>query len=327
MKYCPICDRSYGEEATVCDVDGATLHEAAGGAENLVGKTIRGRYNVLKKIGEGGMAVVYLAEQVNIGRSVALKVLHGQYARDPEFVKRFRQEAKLAASLSHPHVVQIYDFDQAEDGTLFFAMEYLAGRSLRALMQQGQLGLEKGVSLGVQMAEGFGVAHRAGVIHRDIKPENVMVIADDDRIKLMDFGIARLREAGPGTRLTRTGIVMGTPMYMAPEQIQGGEVTEKTDIYSLGIVLYEMFTGVAPFKAPTPAAVLMKQLKEAPVPLRKLRADVPASVQSIVARALEKEPSRRPATMGEIADALRKEQVKPSPRPSAQTLVTTQELE
>ena len=327
MKYCPICERNYDDGAIVCDVDGSTLHEASHGSSNLLGKTIRGRYTVSKRLGEGGMAVVYLAEQVNVGRTVALKVLHGQYSRDPEFVKRFRQEAKLAASLSHTNVVQIYDFDQAEDGTLFIAMEYLDGRSLRTLMQQGPLGIEKVLSLGAQMAEGLGVAHHAGVIHRDIKPENIMVTGADEHIKLMDFGIARLRQEGPGTRLTRTGIIMGTPMYMAPEQIEGVEVSERTDIYALGIVLYEMLSGVAPFKAPTPAAVLMKQLKETPVPLRKLREDVPTGIQRIVAHTLEKRPERRPSSMAELAAALQKEHGKLIPFPLTQTIAMTQAMD
>ncbi len=303
MKFCPLCDKSYGDEVTVCDIDGSLLRDRVS-SNTLIGRTIRGRYRVLERLGEGGMAMVYLAEQINVERKVALKVLHGRYSDDQEFVKRFRQEARLAASLNHSSVIQIYDFDQADDGMLFIAMEYLKGKNLKELIQAGAVSVQKAVHFGVQIAQGLAVAHRAGVIHRDVKPENIMALAGEDEIKLMDFGIARLRESGAATRLTRAGMMMGTPLYMAPEQIEGGEVTERTDIYAFGIVLYEMLSGVVPFRAPTPSAVLMKHLKEAPMPLRKMRGEIPASIERIVSQALEKKPGRRPQAMDQVALAL-----------------------
>ena len=327
MKYCPICERTYGDEVGVCEVDSTPLRNSGPMQDSLIGKTIKDRYRVIEKLGEGGMAAVYLAEQVNIERRVALKVLHGEYARDEKFVRRFRQEARLAASLSHRNVIQIYDFDQADDGNLFIAMEYLSGRNLKELVQEGPLDVARVARLGIQIADGLGAAHRAGVIHRDIKLENIMVVGREEDIKLMDFGIARLREVGSSTRLTRAGMVMGTPAYMAPEQIEGGEVSEKTDIYAFGIVLYEMLSGVVPFRAATPAAVLMKHLKEIPVPLRKLRGEVPPSVESVVTQALEKKPARRPANMEEIAEVLRKAESKLPQEPLPKTLLFTQPLE
>ena len=305
MKYCPVCDKSFGNEVTICDVDGSVLRDPSPRPDTLVGRTIRGRYRVLERLGEGGMAIVYLAEQINVERKVALKVLHGRYSEDEEFVKRFRQEAKLAASLNHSSVIRIYDFDQAADGMLFIAMEYLKGRNLKEFIQARVVDVEKAVGFGIQIAEGLATAHRAGVIHRDVKPENIMVLSGDQDIKLMDFGIARLRESEGATRLTRAGMIMGTPLYMAPEQIEGREVTERTDIYAFGIVLYEMLSGRVPFRAPTPSAVLMKHLKEVPMPLRKLRGEIPASIERIVIQALEKNPDRRPKTMDQIALALR----------------------
>src|SRR5437870_733739 len=327
MKYCPICERIYADEVGVCDVDGGILRDSAPKQDTFVGKTIKHRYRVIEKLGEGGMSVVYLAEQINIERKVALKVLHGEYARDETFVRRFRQEAKLAASLNHRNVIQIYDFDQGEDGNLFIAMEYLVGRNLKEVICAGTLEISQAVHLGIQIADGLGAAHRAGVIHRNIKPENIMVVGREDEVKLMDFGIARLREAGASTRLTRAGMIMGTPAYMAPEQIEGREINERTDIYAFGIVLYEMLSKRVPFTAPTPAAILMKHLKETPVPLRKLRREIPAQLERIVTQALEKQPERRPANMEQIAASLHKAEREFAPGTLAKTLMVTQPFE
>lgn len=324
MKYCPICERNYPDDVAACELDGSTLRESRPAADPFVGKVIKGRYRVINKLGEGGMAAVYLAEQVTIERKAALKILHGQFANDPEFVKRFRQEAKLAASLNHPNLIKVYDFDQGDDGSLFIAMEYLEGKTLKEMLQAGAIAIPRATRLAIQIAEGLVVAHRAGVIHRDIKPENIMV-TDSDTIKLMDFGIARLRESSSATRLTRAGMIMGTPLYMAPEQIEGSEVSEKTDIYAFGIVLYEMLSGAAPFRAPTPAAVLMKHLKEIPLPLRKLRSDIPLAVERIVSRTLEKKPERRPASMAEVVEALKSIDAT-FPQDVEKTLLATQPL-
>jgi serine/threonine protein kinase len=311
MKYCVLCDRSYPDESVSCEVDGSTLRISRPGADPFVGKVINGRYRVLEKLGEGGMSIVYAGEQINVARKVALKIMHGQYSNDQEFVRRFRQEARLAASLNHPNIVQVYDFDQAEDGTLFIAMEYLQGTNLKDLIRQKPLGVSMAVRLGIQIAEGLASAHRAGVIHRDIKPENIMVLRSEQQIKLLDFGIARLGEAGSTTsRLTQAGMMMGTPAYMAPEQIEGAEVTERTDIYALGIVFYEMLCGVAPFRAPTPAAVLMKHLREIATPPRKLRKEIPVALERIITQAMEKQPERRQANAQEVAVALRSARAK-----------------
>lgn len=307
MRYCPLCERTYGDEVKVCEVDGAVLREAGGKQDPLIGKIVRSRYRVLKKLGEGGMGSVYLAEQIAVNRNVALKILHSNYARDPEFVKRFRQEAKLAASLSHHNIVTIFDFDQADDGSLYIVMEYVAGNSLSAVIKSGLLDIRTAVRLAIQIAEGLRAAHTAGVIHRDIKPENIMVLPGDE-IKLMDFGIARLSNVEGATRLTRSGMIMGTPTYMAPEQIEGGEVGVATDIYAFGVLLYEMLSGHAPFTAPTPGAVLIKHLTETAPPLRKLRNDIPASIEKVVKQALEKKPGGRQRSMDEVVELLAKAQ-------------------
>lgn len=304
MKYCPLCDKVYDDNREVCEIDGATLQDARPRQDTFTGKVIKGRYRVLKKLGDGGMGAVYLAEQVAIGRNVALKVLHPDYARDQEFVRRFRQEARLAASLNHRNVITVFDFDQTDDGSLYIVMEYADGSNLARIIQDGPMEVSRAVRLAGQIAEGLEAAHRAGVIHRDVKPENIMVVGADE-IKLMDFGIARLRDTGAVSRLTRAGSIMGTPAYMAPEQIDGGDVSERTDIYAFGIVLYEMLSGVAPFRAPTPAAVLIKHLQEAPIPLRKLRREIPTALEHEVSRALEKDPGKRQQNFRGVIEVLR----------------------
>ena len=312
----------------MCQTDGARLREAGTEQDPLIGKIIKERYRVMKKVGEGGMGTVYLAEQISVGRKVALKILHPEFARDQEFVKRFRQEARLAASLNHRNVITVFDFDQGDDGSLFIAMEYVDGRSLKEVIQEGSLSIERAVRLGIQIAEGLHAAHRAGVIHRDIKPENIMVIGEGaEEVKLMDFGIARLRDAGASTRLTRSGMILGTPVYMAPEQIEGGEVSERTDIYAFGVVLYEMLSGDVPFKAPTPSAVLMKHLQEMPVPLRKLRKEIPPSVERVVMQALEKKPDKRQRDMQGVVEGLKKAHDTLEPEQISKTLLATQPLD
>lgn len=274
----------------------------------LIGQVIQDRYRVLRTVGKGDMGTVYLAEQLDSGRRVVLKILHGQYTRDEEFLRRFRSEAQQAASLSHPRVVTIHEFGQFEDGKLFIATEYAAGKTLRELLQEGLLPVGQAVALGIQIAEALQAAHKAGIIHRAVKPENIMVREWDD-IKLMDLGIARPRDTEMRTRTTRTGMFVGTPEYAAPEQIQGGEVTGQTDIYAWGIVLYEMLTGEVPFSAPTPEVMFVKHLQEMPQSVRKLRWEVPETAERVAMQALEKKPENRQRNMGEVIAQLRGEAV------------------
>ena len=283
MKHCPLCDKSYGDELSTCALDGARLSTSPAG-DPVVGQVIKGRYRVLRKLGEGGMGAVYLADQLSISRKVALKVLHREFTRDHEFVQRFHQEARLAAALNHPAITTVFDFDQGEDGSLFIVMEYLEGTLLSEVIRRdGALDVARAVRLGVQIADGLGAAHAAGVIDRDVKPQNIMVLTPGDRVKLMDFGIAR----------------------MGPEQIEGRPITVKTDIYAFGVVLYEMLTGTTPFNAPTSTAVLTKQLREPPAPLRRVRPEVSPLVEQVVMQALEKEPEWRQENMGDLARRLR----------------------
>jgi serine/threonine-protein kinase len=272
----------------------------------LIGQVIRDRYRVLRTLGKGDLGTVYLAEQVDNGQRVALKILRGQHTRDEEFVRRFRTEAQQAASLNHPRLVTIHEFGQLEDGGLFIATEYAGGKILRDLLQEGLLPVEQAVALGLHLAEALQAAHQAGIIHRAVKPENLRVRGSDD-LKLLDLGLARPGGADMPTRLAPMGMSASLPEYIAPEQIQGGQVTAQTDIYAWGIVLYEMLTGATPFSAPTPEVLFGKHLQEIPQSVRKLRSEVPERVERAVMQALEKKAENRQRSMGEVIAQLRGE--------------------
>ena len=256
--------------------------------DTLIDQVFDGRYRVVRKLGTGGMANVYLAEDQELGRSVAIKMLDERHSQDEQFVERFRREAKNAAGLSHPNIVSIYDRGQAE-GTYYIAMEYLEGRTLKELLiARGPTPLAVAIDYARQILSALGFAHRHGIVHRDIKPHNV-VVAPDGRLKVTDFGIAR-----SGTsQMTETGSIIGTAQYLSPEQAKGAPVTPASDIYSVGIVLYEMLTGLVPFTGDTPLEIAMKHLSTTPLPPSEARPDVPHELDSIVLRALAKDPEDR----------------------------------
>jgi serine/threonine-protein kinase len=246
------------------------------------------RYRVITRIGSGGMADVYCAEDTQLGRRVALKLLHRRFAEDQEFVERFRREASAAAGLQHPNVVQVYDRG-AWDGTYYIAMEFLDGRSLKQIIrEEGPLDPQRAVDIAIQILKALRFAHKRGVIHRDIKPHNVIVDAED-RVKVTDFGIAR---AG-ASDMTETGAIMGTAQYLSPEQAQGHAVSATTDLYSVGIVLYEMVTGRIPFEADSAVTIALKQVRDDPPAPRALNPDVSPELEDIVLRALRKDPRER----------------------------------
>ena len=269
---------------------------------NLTGTTV-GRFEVLDELGRGGMAVVYKARQPDLDRIVALKVLPPELTIDNSYVARFRQEARSAARLEHPHIVPIYEVGEA-DGLHFIAMKYIQGSTLKDLVQaEGKLSIQRAAEMLGQIGAALDYAHRQGVIHRDIKPSNMM-ITDEGWVYLTDFGLAR--GTGGTAGLTITGTVMGTPEYMSPEQAQGlPNVGPPTDIYALGVVLYEMLTGSFPFKAETPMGMLAARLIQAPIPARELRADLPDPVEDVVMRALARKPEARFASASELVANLR----------------------
>ena len=263
---------------------------------------IDGRYRVISRLGSGGMADVYLAQDQLLGRHLAVKVLHHHFAEDQEFVERFKREASSAAALSHPNIVGI--FDRGEwNGTYYIAMEYVAGRSLKAIIREdGAIDSVTAIDIVVQILRAARFAHRRGVIHRDLKPHNV-ILDEEGRARVTDFGIAR---AG-ASDMTLTGSVMGTAQYLSPEQAQGFAVSSASDLYSVGVILYELLTGVVPFEGESAVAIAYKQVSAAPRPPSELNPAIPPSLDAVVMRALAKDPAQRYADADELIVALEHE--------------------
>ncbi|MGH2868553.1 MAG: Stk1 family PASTA domain-containing Ser/Thr kinase [Solirubrobacteraceae bacterium] len=260
---------------------------------------IDGRYKVLARLGSGGMADVFLAEDQQLGRKVALKLLHGRFAADPDFVERFRREAQAAAGLQHPQVVSVYDRGSWDD-TYYIAMEYLPGRTLKQLIrEEAPLPPVRAIDIALQILKAARFAHRRGVIHRDLKPHNV-IVDDADQAKVTDFGIAR---AG-ASDMTETGSIMGTAQYLSPEQAQGRSVQAGSDLYSIGVVLYEMLTGRVPFDADAAVTIALKHVSEAPPPPRQINPAIPAELEQVVLWVLNKNPRDRPADADQLITAL-----------------------
>jgi eukaryotic-like serine/threonine-protein kinase len=260
---------------------------------------VDGRYRVLRRIGSGGMADVYCAEDTHLGRQVALKVLHRRFAQDQEFVERFRREAKSAAGLNHPNVVGVFDRGEHE-GTYYIAMELLEGQTLKDIVgAEAPLSQERVIDLGLQILQAAGFAHSHGVIHRDFKPHNV-IVDQHGHAKVTDFGIAR---AG-ASEMTETGSIMGTAQYLSPEQAQGHAVTATSDIYSIGVMLYEMLAGRLPFEGDSAVAVALKHLSEPPVPISQWRPDVHPALEAVVMAALAKDPAQRWQSAEDLAAGL-----------------------
>ena len=281
------------------------------------GTIIDGRYRVISRLGSGGMADVYLAQDQLLGREVAVKVLHHHFAEDQEFVERFRREASSAAALSHPNIVAI--FDRGEwNGTYYIAMEYVAGRPLKAIVRDsGALDPASAIEIVVQILRAARSAHRRGVIHRDLKPHNV-ILDEEGRARVTDFGIAR---AG-ASDMTLTGSIMGTAQYLSPEQAQGLAVTGASDLYSIGVILYELLTGVVPFEGETAVAIAFKQVSAEPLPPSALNPALPPALDAVVLRALAKDPSQRYADADELIAALEHvRQTLPAPAGAAATTV------
>jgi eukaryotic-like serine/threonine-protein kinase len=254
------------------------------------GKIVDGRYVLGESLGSGGMGEVYLAHDGVLERDVALKVLRSQYAGDEEVAERFRREARSAASLSHPNIVQVYDRGEVEDGTSYIAMEYVPGGTLKEQIgRRGPFGERETAAVGAQIADALAAAHERGVIHRDIKPQNVLVSASGD-LKVTDFGIAR---AASAVTSSASGAIFGTAGYISPEQALGEPVGPASDLYSLGVVLYEMLTGELPFVADNSIAVCMKHVNEPPLPPKLLDPDIPEGMNDLVLMLLAKHPADR----------------------------------
>ena len=341
-RHCPKCGAVYPETARFCPRDGNMLVEAqskapspsaaaaspSGGtgvrtpphphprrgpgpdrASTLSGQVLDTGYQVLKKLGEGGMSYVYLAREVATGKEVAIKVLAPKLATDRSSVERLRREAGLAMRLDHPNVCRIMRLGESEDGLIYLVMPFLPGELLSDReVKGGPMELAKGIDVLRQVCAGLHHAHELQIVHRDLKPENIMLVLEDgghDRAVVMDFGLAKERRADPAiAKLTATGIILGTPEFMSPEQIRGKPLDGRSDIYALGIVGFEMFTGKLPFRGRNAQEMMIARLRDQPVQLRQLRPDLSEKLERALGRALAANPDARYATALEFADAL-----------------------
>jgi serine/threonine-protein kinase len=311
MKTCPTCQHTYPDDFSLCPRDGARLATQATATEAQLVAGLSRRFRIVRRLGAGGMGTVFLAEQIGVGnRPVALKVLNRKLLDDPELLLRFQDEAASTGRISHMNVVTIYESGQADDGTPYIAMQFLEGESLRrVLKRRGALPLPEVAEILQQAARGLNAAHRLGIIHRDIKPDNIFLTHGDEGeliIKVVDFGIAKLREASTNTM---TGMVLGTPAYISCEQASGmrsEELDARSDIYSLGVVVYEMLTGRVPFHSDTPFGYLQKHVMEDPPPFRTVAPalGVPPAVESAIMKALVKDREQRYASTLDFARAL-----------------------
>src|SRR5438874_6594134 len=288
------------------------FHAVGAEPDPLLGRVINDRYKIIEQIGHGGMGRVYKALQAPLDRVVALTILGAGHDRDPNFYKRFFLEASVTARLTHPNTITLYDYGRTEDGIFFIAMEFLDGRTLsQAMQQEGPLAQERVIHVAQQICRSLREAHALGIIHRDLKPANVMLLRqhdDHDFVKVLDFGLVKFFHGdNPDGEITNAGTFMGSPHYIAPEQARNQGPDQSCDIYSLGVLLYQMLTGKVPFTAPNPVDIILKHLHEAPVPPRQVRPDLPIDpqIESIVLRCLAKERAERFQSMDDLLAALK----------------------
>jgi serine/threonine protein kinase len=304
---CPRCGARYPGNYIVCPLDATQLCEVQDGADPLIGKILGECYEVVRVIGYGGMATVYEARHTRLSnKRFAIKLLLPEFAVKPELVIRFAREAETASRIQHANIVDVYDVHRTKEGTPYIVCEYLEGKELGDLLEHmGRLEPAMVVEIACQICDGLSAAHAAGVVHRDVKPENVFLIGSPDKpvAKLLDFGISKIAEAEGESKLTRTGLVMGTPSYMPPEQARGAKVDHRADVYGVGGILYRALTGRLPFSGDDPTAVLAAVLIEEPERPRSVEPSVPEGLELIIERAMAKEPDKRYPTM----DALRED--------------------
>jgi hypothetical protein len=297
QKVCPTCGTEYPLSERFCPRDGTALRSASTTAD-LLGAIVAERYHILKKLGEGGMGTVYLAEHVKMGRKAALKVMNPGMNTDADAIARFNREAANASRLNHPNVCAIYDFGETSDGLIYLAMEFIEGESLTSLIEKnGYLAAPRAASIIHQAADALAVAHDYGIVHRDLKPDNIMIAKDRDGadvVKVVDFGIAKA-SSSDAQKVTKTGLVVGTPEYMSPEQLAGDKLDGRSDIYSLGLVAFNCLTGLLPFPSETAQEAMIMRLTDLPKTLAEMKPDVewPAELQAVMDRVLARDADER----------------------------------
>jgi serine/threonine protein kinase len=309
VKTCPQCGKEYDAQTKFCPTDGSTLRTASGSGDDIIGSVIADRYHVIRKLGEGGMGQVYLAEHVKMGRMSAIKVMTPSLAHDTDAVGRFNREAANASRINHPNIAAIYDFGETSDGLIYLAMEFVEGESLTKLCEAlGALPAPRAAEIARQVASALEAAHERGIVHRDLKPDNIMISRGRDGadlVKVVDFGIAKAAE-GAGQKVTRTGLVVGTPEYMSPEQLTGDTLDGRSDLYALALVTFNMLTGMLPFTGQTTQEALLKRLTDRPLSLAEARSDLywPPALQTVLDRALSRLASDRYQHASEFGSAI-----------------------
>ncbi len=309
MKVCTTCGKEWPDETKFCPDDGSTLRLPSGTAD-LIGSVIADRYHITKKLGEGGMGAVYLGEHVKMGRKSAIKVMTQGMANDPDAIARFNREAANAARINHSNVCGIYDFGETDDGLIYLAMEFIEGEALTDLLErEGALKPDRAANILKQCANALQAAHDLGIVHRDLKPDNIMITKTrdgSDGVKVVDFGIAKAMGGEEGQNVTKTGLVVGTPEYMSPEQLSGDKLDGRSDIYSLALVLFRMMTGGLPFKADTAQETMIKRLTDQPMKLNQVLQGYafPPGLQDAMDKALSRMPSQRYVNADEFGKAV-----------------------